>query len=335
MADVANSPRQHCAATALHPLLHTLHRLGVDTDSLLARIGLDATRLEQPELRIRQACYHDAWRAAEEISGDPAIGLRVIEHFDLSKISLFTYLASASDTPREAHERARRYIGIVHEALEVELRVEGDRSICETRFRGYDSCRALADFAVGLLIKAAPTIVGTPPPMIACFIHSRPDYHEEYARVLGVPTRFDTHFNGISSPAIGLDRKLPRSDPALCALLEEHADSLLANVPSISCFADQVRHQIGSALPKGDSSAEGVASALGMSARTLRRRLRDAGVNHQQLLDEVRCGLAQRALARPELSIGEVAYLLGFSDASAFHKAYRRWTGRSPTHEAS
>lgn len=330
-----DSSGPYCAVFALHPLVHALHGLDIDTDPLLARIGLDAHRLNEPALRIPQRCYHDAWRHAEELSDDPAIGLRVVESFDLTKISLFTYLASASETPREAHGRAHRYTRLVHEALEIELRVEGDRSICETSFRGYETTRALADFAVGLLIKAAPTIVGTPPPMTACFRHSKPEYHEQYERVLSVPVRFDAHFNGISTPAAGLDRNLPHADPALCALLEEHADSLLANVPSISCFEDRVRHQIGAALPNGDATAEGIASGLGMSARTLRRRLREAGASHQQLLDEVRCELAERALARPDLSIGEVAYLLGFSDASAFHKAYRRWTGRSPTHKAS
>ena len=127
------------------------------------------------------------------------------------------------------------------------------------------------------------------------------------------------------------DRPLPRADSLLCSLLERQAADALARMPAVTSFAETVRQEIARALPGGEVSADGVARSLGLSARTLRRRLSDCGLNYQQLLDGVRCDLARQALSRPGASVGEVAAALGFSDTSAFHKAFRRWTGKRPS----
>ena len=171
MANTATSPGPHCAIEALDGLVSALRDWGADVDAVLDRIGLEPDQLLEPGLRIPHARFHRAWLAAEEITGDPAIGLHVVEHLDLAKINLFTYLASTSATPRAAYERAQRYLRIVHDALEIQLRVEGDHSICETRFRGWKNERAIADYAVGLIVKAAPMVMDEMPPMTAWFVH--------------------------------------------------------------------------------------------------------------------------------------------------------------------
>lgn len=329
MAMAVQEAGPHCAIDTLDALFSALRDWGADVPAILARAGLHEEQLHEPHLRIPHARFHQAWLAAREITSDEAIGLHVVDHVDVAKLSLFTYMASTSATAREAHQRSTRYVRIAHDALEVELREEEGRTLCRTHFRGWKSDPAVADYAVGLIVKLAPLVVEQPLAITACFEHSKPAYASEYDRILAVPVRFDAPFNGISGEG-NLDAPLPNADATLCAILEEHAAELLAKVPTIQSFADQVRYRIAQALPDGDPTAEGVACSLGMSARTLRRRLREAGSSHQQLLDQVRSELAHRALGRPGVSMGEIAYLLGFSDTSAFHKAFRRWTGRAP-----
>ncbi len=138
--------------------------------------------------------------------------------------------------------------------------------------------------------------------------------------------RFAAPFDAVVGSASDLDRPLPRSDAVLCSLLERQAVEALARILRVSSFAEAARGQIAGSLSIGDTSAEGVARALWLSSRTLRRRLSDCGVSDQVLFDGVRWDLT-----RPGSSVGEVAYSLGFSDTSAFHKAFRRWAGKRPS----
>ena len=176
-----------------------------------------------------------------------------------------------------------------------------------------------------------PTVVGDAEGMEVWFAHAAPDYASEYARVIEIPYRFDARCYAIVGSAALLDRPLPKADSRLCELLEQHAEELLARLPAGDAFEDRVRKQIASLLPSGETHADRVAETLGVSTSTLRRRLREAGTSHRQLLDAVRCDLACSALLGKDVSVNEVAFLLGFSDASAFHKAFRRWTGQSPS----
>src|SRR6185369_10618542 len=93
----------------------------------------------------------------------------------------------------------------------------------------------------------------------------------------------------------------------------------------------RLREIIRSELNGGDPGLDHMAQKLGMSSRTLQRKLRDHGTTHQDVLDQMRQDLATRYLQQPEMAIGEVAYLLGFSESSAFHRAFKRWTGATPT----
>jgi AraC-like DNA-binding protein len=320
-----------CSIATLLPLVDTLRQLGVDAERVVASAGIAPAQLSDPALRIRVQQSMDVWDAAYRAAGDPALGLRMVERLDFSKFRLFAYLAASSATAREAWLRAKRYLRIVNDAMEVEVEFEGGRSFCRTGLRGFELSRSQAEFSVGLMLKIAPRVVGDTGHLEAWFRHANPGYPELYASVLGCPVHFGARFDGIGgSPAL-LDAPLPRADSELCALLEEQAREELARVPAAGDLVAVVRHRISAALPDGDSGAEAVASGLGMSARTLRRRLREQGTTHQQLLDEVRHQLASRTLEQPGVSVNEVAFLLGFSDASAFHKAFRRWTGRGPT----
>lgn len=331
MPQPVDSGEPLCSIETLDPLVSALRAWDAPLGEILARVDLREEDLDDKSLRIPHSKFEGVWFAAREITEDPAIGLHVIDHFDLNRLNLVVYLASTSATPRDAYTRAARYTRIAHDALEVDLNVEGGRAICRTRFRGRPNDRTLAEFAVGLIVKVSPRVVEREVEISAWFEHAEPDYAEEYGPILNCPVRFDAPLNGIVGGATGIDDPLPHADTGLAALLEEYAAEQLNKIPTVSSFPDRVRERIAAVLPKGDVSPERVARSLGVSARTMRRRLGEGSVSYQQLLDDVRRDFATRALARQELSIGEIALLLGFSDASAFNKAFRRWTGKRPS----
>jgi AraC-like DNA-binding protein len=123
---------------------------------------------------------------------------------------------------------------------------------------------------------------------------------------------------------------ITKADPGLCAVLDRHAETLIAKHSPNDSLVERVRALIKDELSGGNASLERIADSLSMSGRTLQRKLRDHGTSHQELLDQMRRDLAMRYLREPDLAICEVAYLLGFSESSALHRAFKRWTGKTP-----
>jgi AraC-like DNA-binding protein len=165
----------------------------------------------------------------------------------------------------------------------------------------------------------------------AAFQHPAPANAARYQQVLRCPV----HFN---QPEVRLvvrrelfDRPLRRPDPGLFQYLEQHAQTLDARLAERRSLSDQVRERLLGGLREGEPQQVGVARLLGMSERTLQRRLRDEGTTFAALLDDVRAEAARMYLRDPRLAVFEVAFLLGFSEASAFNRAFRRWTGSSPS----
>jgi AraC-like DNA-binding protein len=121
-----------------------------------------------------------------------------------------------------------------------------------------------------------------------------------------------------------------RRDPVLRKILEQHANEIAAQLLAMDGVVLEVRRALASRIAKGDVQIQSVARALAISTRSLQRRLAAAGVAYQDLLDQTRREAATRYLRVATFSIGEVAYLLGYSEAAAFHRAFKRWTGMGP-----
>jgi AraC-like DNA-binding protein len=316
----------------IRPLAALLEEQGHEVDSWLSAADLCASDLTNIERRITVAQSEGLARAALDLTGDPALGLRLVERIGPGSADRFTYLAASSATGREAFERATRYVGVAGSDFHFALEREGDLTVCRTDSANSDGLigRFSAEVSVGMMAKLGRVVAGDLSMNEVWFRHEAPDYADQYPAAFGLPVRFGMRCNALIGRYDRLDDPLPRADSTLCDLLDQHARALLARVPASDSFGDRVREIIAKELASGDPTAEHVADALGVSPRTLRRRLKDENTSHQQLLDDVRNELARSYLTEGKLGITEVAFLLGFSDASAFHKAFRRWTGKSP-----
>jgi AraC-like DNA-binding protein len=151
-----------------------------------------------------------------------------------------------------------------------------------------------------------------------------------FARILGCPVTSNAPWSGVSVPLQAWRLPLRRRDPILRQVLEGHANEILARLPARTGLALEVQRVLASRVGGGDTRIESVGREFGMSARTLQRRLADEGLSYQKLLDDARKVAAGRHLAESTLAIGEIAYLLGYSEAAAFHRAFKRWYGATP-----
>jgi AraC-like DNA-binding protein len=167
-------------------------------------------------------------------------------------------------------------------------------------------------------------------PLAVHFQHPSPPDQTEYQRIFRAPVHFSQPENSLLVARAVLDLPNRRADPELCRYLQRHADTLLAQYARPATFVDQVRRHVLEGLRQQDVNVARLARQIGVSPRTMHRRLQEHGTSYQTLLDTVRYDLARSYLGERHLAIDEVAFLLGFAETSAFYRAFKRWTGMTP-----
>jgi AraC-like DNA-binding protein len=167
-------------------------------------------------------------------------------------------------------------------------------------------------------------------PLMMGFQHPKPKDLSAYDRLFRAPLRFDQPINEMGLDAACLQYPLMQADLGLGIVLDHYAEELLAKLPQAESFLDSVRRIISRGLRGGDPSLAVIAKQLGYAPRTLQRKLQESGTSYYTLLDEMRRELSIYYLQEEHIAISEVAFLLGFSETSAFHRAFRRWVGVSP-----
>ena len=309
-----------------------LQYLGIDVDPALTRIGMDRAKLDQIGDEIQLAQTKAFWDAVVETSGEHGIGLRLAKLVRPEAYEVFGCLIAASATLGEAVLRGTRLIGLVTRAVRLSFHHDGDRASLEIEPLFPELVHSeMIEFMVGAPHFIARRITGkrTLSPIEVRFTHRKPADLSHHTRLFGAPIRFGAPSNGLVFDGSLLDLPIMSHDSTLAANLQRQADELIGRGP-IDGFRAEVRAALAAELRGGDPSAERLAAALEMHPKTLTRRLRTEGTTFRGLLDELRLQLAERYLRQPDLSVEEVAFLLGYSERSAFHRAYRRWTGRPP-----
>ena len=163
------------------------------------------------------------------------------------------------------------------------------------------------------------------------FAYESPAHRAEYARVFGGCEQFSHAFTGIEFERAWLDRARRDRSPELYALLETRAELLLARLDQEGSVAERVKRWLASHDELLKPTMDAIARDLGMSARSLRRRLREERVQYDELVREARTLRAKRILADPRHSVQDAAYALGFGTPAAFSRAFKRWTGMAPS----
>jgi AraC-like DNA-binding protein len=311
-------------------IAHAAAAAGVD---LKAATGFDPAIAADPDARISLERETELWDEAARLSGDDCFGLHAAQLLRPGAFGVVDYAARTAPTLRAALQRLARYNRLVHDAAVFSLIDLGESLRVEHAFRiaGTQS-RHAAEFTMASLVVIGGQIAGVPLwPGAVEFRHPPPPRLDEHQRLFGVRPRFGAAVNAMELASEMLDRPSPAADPALWRVVERHAEALLAAQPEPSDSIDErVRRLLIGLLGEGEASLAKVAARLHMSERSLQRRLSAQGASFDTLLEDLRRELCLRYLADPKIAIAEVAYLVGYSEPSAFHRAFKRWTGTTP-----
>ncbi len=317
---------------ALRSMAGVLARVGVDPVALVSHVGLSPALLANDETRVPAAAVFEAFEEAARRARDPHFALHAAAAIPFGAIGFLEYAARSSPTLREALRCVVRYSMLVNERLEMRIEERGDAAHFVLADRGHVPMgRQFAEFQVAMIFARGRDLLGGHWPLRSvAFTHAAPDSTEEHRRLFEAEVRFAQPVDALVFDRSWLDRPVPTADPVLAAALDRFAEVMRAKLPSGNDVLGDVRRAIAELLRSGETSLEATAAKLRTSGRTLQRKLQALGTSHQDVVDAVRRDLALRWLADDRAVITEVAYLVGFSEPAAFHRAFKRWTGTTP-----
>jgi AraC-like DNA-binding protein len=314
-------------------LIEILQRRGVPSATAQAAFACAADVIADLEARVPAARVLEFFAAVEGLTGDPFFGLHAAEMLGKGDLRLLELTVSAAPNLRGALERVARYYGLIHERTDLTLAIEGELAVFAHRKEGFPKPlpRHEPEMLLAAIVVHARRLTGVALPLRAVhFAHPRPADISEHERIFGKALVFEAPGDALLLDAADLERPLLTADAALREVLERYAALEVSRLAVPDRFLTDVRGSIARGLSGGEPALDATAAALKISTRTLQRRLQEHGTSHQEVIDDVRKQLALSQLARETMAISEVAYLLGFSEVSTFHRAFKRWTGNTP-----
>ena len=305
---------------------------GCDSGALFSEVGLDKSRLFDANARYPYHTITRLWQLAARVTGDPCFGLRAARFWHPTTLHALGYSFLASATLKDAVERVTRYVRVVNTHASVEL-MEAHHAFelhVGTKNVQPPADEAM-DAAVAILVGLLRTSSDQPfAPLQVDLRRPRPTCAEHIERQLDTRVRYDCPELVVYLDKQALLRQLPTANAELARANDEIVMRYLADL-DIANVAGRAQARLLDLLPSGNSSEATMARSLNMSLRTLQRRLRDEGTSYKEVLDQTRRQLAYEYIRDSKVSITEMAYLLGFSDANNFSRAFKRWQGMAPT----
>jgi AraC-like DNA-binding protein len=307
--------------------------LAVGTAKLPALLGacdLTPQLLADDDVRISAAQFCVAWAEAARLASDPHLALAIAEATPPGAFGIVEYVCRSSPTLGDALRRWVRYLNLLDDAVEVALVTEGDRACLRVTRESEAPAPASHELCFALVARQAAQLSAVPFRVAAVdFAHHTTGDVARYRAWFDAPIAFGAEHTQLAMPASALASSLISSDPALLAILARAADDLARKGPEPATIAAQVARVLHEALRGDDGSVDHVAKRLGLTSRSLQRRLKDEGTSFNAVRERVRRELALRYLD-DKLAIAEISFLLGFSEPSAFFRAFKRWTGTTP-----
>lgn len=293
-----------------------------------ARARLDAWSVDS---RLPLAEWISLLEAIAEADPQPALGLAIGQHIAPRHAGVMGYIGLSCDTLGEALMRFERYHRLVYDGNPAVMAVHGDVVSLSWGIEHGRPGQLADETAIAAFATIIRKLVNEKlRPIAVNFVNTAPADLTPYLDFFECPVTFGGTLTYVTFPLSFLQRPIAHSDPGLRTLLESQAESLLRALPSGGDFVRDLNAALVRSLHNGEPTLERVAERMAMSPRTLQRRLGDRDLNFQHLLDRTRAELARGYLLEGNLSLSEIALLLGYSEQSAFNRAFKRWTGQTP-----
>lgn len=320
-------------AQRISRLLRVAQEHGLDRATLLRQVELSEDQIRDPDSRIPVVKTLRLWRQIANQMDDPDLGLEVGSTFEVREGGVVGYAMLHSDSLLGALRRVVRFAKLLNQRADMKLEDLGDRWRLQAIHQPLiPDFRQPIDEGMAGLMACFREIVGRE--LVAAnlyFNYARPQDTTAHRRLLGAELHFeapaaaiDLWDRDVQSPTVAADSSLTR-------YLDELAQVHLQALPKIDSYAGGLRQAIWPHLSEGLPTIEQIAIEMALSTRSLQRRLREEGTSFAKVVDDLRHNKAQLLLRDPNLAVYEVAYLLGYSDPSTFHRAFRRWEETSPS----
>jgi len=309
---------------------------GGDVDALLREHDLPLDAVSRREIDLPLYVLHEIAETAAKQANDPDLGLHLATRLPHGSYGLLEYIGRSAASVRQAGERFLRYSRLLNDLVSFTFEPKTDAFVLTQRIEGEPRCvgRHAGEMFIALVVRYMREITSTDVvPLRVRFAHPAPASMKELEDFFRAPLAFDQGENSVELPLGILDHPLVSHDAMLFSVLDQQAEKLLSDRSHETMSEElvKVRSEVRRQLEDGQPQLASVAKALGTSARTLQRRLEAEKTSFQDVIDGVREELARLHIANPKLALGDIAYLLGFSEISAFTRAFKRWTGMTPS----
>ncbi len=307
---------------------------GINTRELFKRADADLAKLNDPNGRYPYSTMVKLWNILDAEVDDPCFGLKVVNYLQPTTFHALGYSWFASNSLKDALQRYQRYVRLLSNGVEVFFTKIDNTYELGINLKSdvqHDLPLIAADAVLASLIKLCRISYGDDfAPKTVLLRRPDSDYEQQIVEYFGAPIIFSAKMPGFIFFAESLEQKLSSANAELAhtndKIIMQHLTKL-----DRDDIVNQVKVALVDLLSSGAVNEDMIASELHVSKRSLQRKLAQIGTSYKKVLEETRSHLATQYVQNSDLSITEISYLLGFSETSNFTRAFKRWTGKSPT----
>jgi AraC-like DNA-binding protein len=326
------SHKNLASVPAVLTYLKSAEACGIDCVPLIARAGIDAEVLKDNCQQIPTTSMEHLLQLLIEASGDPCFGLHSAKFIEPSSYSVLGYISMNCSTLRAIQAKIPIFEKIVGDMGVTSVEVADGFALqrWECKFADPLVARHEVEHVIGSWVIYAKNYLNFTPHDGIWFKHSAPADPKllaDYQEIFGCDVLFDQTSNGIRIREDKLDLPLPQANEKLLAMLLEHATRLLSEINQHQRITDQVKNLLRLMLKDRPPSSAFIAEKLAISSRTLQRKLGEEGTHYKDVLNELRLELALYFLKNTDLSLDNIAYELGYTEARSFYRSFKQWTG--------
>jgi len=306
---------------------------GLDPEALFKEADLDPDKLYKPNTRYKDSKLYQLWKLAVHRTGDPGFGLTVAKAWHPTNAHALGFSWLASNTLLEALQRLERYIRVLSDKSNVSLQKVGSeiKFVLSNPATTCPSADEYNDAGLALIVRLCRMSFGDEfNPIKLTMNRPTPTIIAQFEQYFRVPIEYASTENSIYFRKSDLEQELPTANAQLALENDKIVTDYLSRYHR-SNLTLQVRQKIIEQLASGRVSQESVADSLVTSLRNLQRNLKKEGASYKELLEDIRRELAAHYMEQAEMSINEITFLLGFSEPANFSRAFKRWTGVSPS----
>jgi AraC-like DNA-binding protein len=328
---MAQVPKIHARTAGF--IVDDLRRRRLAVDKLLQEVGLRKADLSDPENRLPQTPVFHLMERAASLAGDASYGLRLGASLDPRDRGVLGFIVLKLAHFDRRHEQHTALYKVGREGHDCEVERYG--SHVAFRFRVADPAlrglRHTSEYLAATVVRGCRHLTcQSISPVRTEFIHDEPEERVEYAKFLVCPVKFGAEWDAVIYAEETTRLPVKGADIKLLEVLEATCKKLLGPTPEGRDLVREVRHLIIERLPTGSASINAIAGQLGVSSKTLERRLAEQGESFSALLDRTRFNAVTHYLEDPDMRLTQVAYLAGYTEAAALVRAFKRWTGETP-----